>query len=84
MEFYLYFLESPPKLVVGKRYFNSLHLVLIKSFLKWNVCCGIYHVKLEELKVSGKTQSCIMDVHVLIKRFVNMLLGLASIVLPKM
>jgi hypothetical protein len=77
------FLESPPKLVVSKRYFDSLHLVLVKCLKEWNICCGIYHVELEELKVSEKTQSYIMDVHVLMRRFVNMLLGLANIVLPR-
>jgi hypothetical protein len=77
------FLESPPKLIVGKSYFNSLHLVSVKCLKEWNVCCDIYHVELEELKVGEKTQSCIVDVHVLTRRFVNMLLGLGNILLPR-
>jgi hypothetical protein len=49
------FLESPPKLVVGQMYFNSLHPISIKNLKEWNVCCGIYHVELEELKVDEIT-----------------------------
>jgi len=48
------FLQSPLKLVVGQMYFNSLHPA-IANLKEWNVCCGIYHVELEELKVGEIT-----------------------------
>jgi hypothetical protein len=44
------FLESPPKLVVGQMYFNSLHPISIKKFkgvecFLWHLSCGIGRIE---------------------------------------
>jgi hypothetical protein len=51
MELFLHFQKVHPKLIVGKRSFDSLHPFWVKTMKEKNIYCCIYHTEMEELKV---------------------------------
>jgi hypothetical protein len=51
---WIFFLRSQkahPLVIVGKRAFDALRPFWVKRMKERNVCCYIYHVEMEELKV---------------------------------
>jgi hypothetical protein len=50
MEFYLHFQQKHPKIIIGKRAFDGMHLFFVKTMKDQNVCCCIYHVELDKLQ----------------------------------
>ena len=51
MEFYLRFQAVNPKVIIGKRMFDSFQPWFVKKLKERNVCCCIYDVEMEELRV---------------------------------
>ena len=51
MEFYLRFRSAYPQVIIGKRMFDSFQPYFVKKLKDRNVCCFIYHVEMEELRV---------------------------------
>ena len=51
MEFYLHFQAAHSEVIVGKRIFDSFQPYFVKKLKDRNVCCCIYHVEMEELRV---------------------------------
>jgi len=52
MEFFMQFQEAHPMVIVGKRMFDSLRPFFIKALKERNVCCCIYHVETDELRIA--------------------------------
>ena len=51
MEFYLRFQAANPRIIIGKRMFDSFQPFFVKKLKERNVCCCIYHVEMEELRL---------------------------------
>jgi hypothetical protein len=51
MDFFLHFQKAHPMLIIGKQSFDYLHPFWVKIMKEHNVCCYIYHVEMEELKM---------------------------------
>jgi hypothetical protein len=51
MDFLLHFQKAHLEVVIGKQSFEFLHPFWIKGLKEHNVCCCIYNVELDELRV---------------------------------
>jgi hypothetical protein len=51
MEFFLHFQRVHPSIITRKRSFDLLRPYWVKKMKDQNVCCCIYHVEMEELKM---------------------------------
>ncbi len=51
MDFFLHSQKAHPLVILGKRAFDALRPFWVKRMKEQNVCCYIYHVEMEELKV---------------------------------
>lgn len=63
MEFYLRFQAANPKVIIGKRMFDSFQPWFVKKLKERNVCCCIYHVEMEELRVGFNHMRTKADLH---------------------
>jgi hypothetical protein len=55
MDFFLHFQRMHPSIVIGKKMFDSLWPYWVKKMKDRNVCCHIYHVEMEELRIGFNT-----------------------------
>jgi hypothetical protein len=67
MDFFLCFQKAHLELIVGKRTFNLLRPFWIKSMRVHNVCCCIYHVEMEELRLDFNYMQKNLGLHFLNK-----------------
>jgi hypothetical protein len=61
MEFFLHFQRMHPSIIIGKKTFYSLQPYWVKKMKDRNLCCYIYQVEMEELKVGFNTRSISLD-----------------------
>jgi hypothetical protein len=51
MEFFLRFQAANPRVIIGKRMFDSFQPFFVKKLKERNVCCCIYQVEIKELRI---------------------------------
>jgi hypothetical protein len=61
MDFFLHFQRMHPSIVIGKKMFDSLWPYWVKKMKDRNVCCHIYHVEMEELRIGFNTWGKSLD-----------------------
>jgi len=52
MELYLQFQVVNPRIIVGMGTFDFFQPYFVKKLKEQNVCCYLYHVEMEELRVA--------------------------------
>ena len=63
MEFYLRFRSAYPQVIIGKRMFDSFQPYFVRRLKDRNVCCCIYDVEMEELRVGFNYMRAMSGIH---------------------
>jgi hypothetical protein len=68
-EFSLHFRSVHPSIIIRKQSFNSIRPFWVKKMKDRNVCCYIYHVKMEELRVGFNHMKQKCELHLVVFPF---------------